>query len=200
VGQVASITIGANTFSVYAVTADPVADANGYFNGRIGADATAWAAGSTDSKKRALATAADWIDRACGGVFSGAKTVSSQAREWPRDGATDSGTALAAGATPNEVAYAEFWLAGQLFIDSSLASNSGTGSNVKIAKAGSASVTFFTPTIGTAADTRLPVTAMDYLKRFFGGASTVYAAGAASGVSTDSAFSPCNFTRSEGFS
>ena len=199
-GQIVTITIGASVFSVYATSSDAVASANTYFTGRLGTDAAAWVAADTDSKKRALVTAADWLDRACGSVFSGAKTVSSQAREWPRDGATDYGAAIASGTTPDEVAHAEFWLAGQLLLDSSLASSAGTGSNVKIAKAGSASVTFFTPTIGTAQNTRLPVTAMDYLKRFFGGSATVYAAGAASGISTDSAFSPCNFTRSEGFS
>ena len=199
-GQVATVTIGANTFSVYAVTADPVADANGYFNGRIGADATAWAAGSTDSKKRALATAADWIDRAVGSQFSGQKSVTSQAREWPRDGAADSGTSLANGTTPDQLAYAQNWLAGQLLLDSSIATGSGTGSNIKEAKAGSASVKYFASTLSTSQDTRLPITAMDYLRRFFGGAGTAYAAGVASGVSNASAFGPCDFTRSEGFS
>lgn len=199
-GTVSTVTIGSDTFSVYALTADPVVDATSYFNGRLGADATAWTAASTANKQKSLVMAADWIDRAVGPMFSGTKSVSSQAREWPRDGATDNGTALADGVTPDQVAYAEFWLAGQLLLDASLASGSGTGTNVKQAKAGSASVTFFTPTIGGASDTRLPVTAMDYLKRFFSGANTALAVGSASGVNCSSAFGSSDFKRTEGFS
>ena len=199
-GQVVVVTIGSNTFSVYSVSADPIADADSYFNGRVGSDTAAWAAASTDNKKRAQITAADWIDRAVGAQFSGQKTVTSQAREWPRDGAADSGTSLANGTTPDQLAYAQNWLAGQLLLDSSVATGSGTGSNIKEAKAGSASVKYFASTLNTSQDTRLPITAMDYLRRFFGGAGTVYAAGVASGVSNASAFGPCDFTRSEGFS
>lgn len=198
-GTIATVTIGSDTFSVYALTSDAPADATSFFNGRLGADATAWAAATSDNRKKALAMAADWIDRAVGPLFSGTKTVSSQAREWPRDGATDNGTALADGVTPDQLAYAEFWLAGQLLLDASLASGTGTGSNIKQAQAGSASVTFFTPTIGGASDTRLPITAMDYLKRFFSGANTSLAAGISSGTDQDSAFSSCDFQREDGY-
>lgn len=199
-GTISTVTIGSDTFSVYALTVNPVADATTYFNGRLGTDATAWSAATADNKARALVMAADWIDRAVGPQFSGTKTVSTQPREWPRDSATDNGTAITDGTTPDLLATAEFWLAGQLLLNANLASGSGTGSNVKEAKAGSAAVIFFTPTIGGATDTRLPITAMDYLKRFFGADTGSLAVGSSSGTDSSSAFSPCDFDRSEGFS
>jgi hypothetical protein len=198
-GTVSNVTIGTDVFSVYALTADPVADATSFWNGRLGAEATAWGAATSDNRKKALVTASDWIDRAVGSLFSGTKTVDSQPREFPRDGASYCGTAVPDGTTPDALAFATFWLAGALLVNSSLAGGSGTGSNVKRAKAGSAEVEFFSPTIGSATDTRLPVTAMDYLKCLFSGAGVSIAAGMSSGVSSSSAFGPCDFKRSEGF-
>ena len=199
-GTVATVTVGADTVSVYGLTTDPVTDATSWFNTRLGADATAWATASADNRARALVTAADWMDRALRSQLSGEKTSDTQPREWPRDGATCSGTAVPDGTTPDNVAYAEFWLAGQLILNSSLATGSGTGSNVKSVKAGSAAVSFFQPTIGAATDTRLPIVAMDYLRCFFDGAGTSLAAGLASGVDGSSAFGNCDFERSDGFS
>jgi hypothetical protein len=198
-GAVVTVTIGSDSFSVYALATDAVAEATTYFNGRLGADATAWAAATSDNRKKALVTAADWMDRAIEPFLSGTRTVSTQPRAFPRDGASCNGTPITDGTTPDDVARAEFWLAGQLLLDSSIATGTGQGSNIKQAVAGSASVTFFTPTIGSSRDTRLPVTAMDYLKCLFSGANTAIAAGFASGVSNDSAFDPCDFKRSEGF-
>ena len=60
-----TITIGADSFSVYALTLTfAVAETTTFFNGRLGAEATAWAAAVTagvDDEKRALAAAADWV-------------------------------------------------------------------------------------------------------------------------------------------
>lgn len=198
-GQVVTVTVGSSSFSVYSVGADPVADANNYFNSRVGTDSTAWAAASVDNKKRAMGTAADWIDRSVGLQFSGDKVSTSQAREWPRNGASDNGAGLPNNSTPDQLAYAQNWLAGQLLLDPALATGTGTGSNIKEAKAGSASVSYFSSTLNSAQDTRLPVTAMDYLKRFFSGAGTTYQAGVATGTSEPSAFGPCDFKKSEGF-
>lgn len=199
-GTIATVSIGTNSFSVYALTANAVPDANTFFAGLLGPAATAWGAADSDNRKRALFSAAEWMDRAVGAILSGTKTVSTQARAFPRNGASCNGVAITDGTTPDSVAFAEFWLAGQLLADASLAAGAGTGSNVKEAKAGSASVTFFTPTIGGASDTRLPVTAMDYLKCLFSGAGVSIAAGMATGVSSESAFGSCDFKRSEGYS
>ena len=143
--------------------------------------------------------AADWMDRALEGLLSGTPSVSGQPRSWPRDNATCNGTALAAGTTPDAVARAQFWLAGKLLVDATLAEGTGTGSNVKQAQAGSASVTFFQPTIGSTKDTRLPITAMDYLRCFFSGAGIVSGAGVATGTDCDSAFGSSDFGRTSGF-
>lgn len=198
-GLVSTVTIGTDVFSVYALTADPVADATSFWNGRLGADSAAWTAATSDNKKRALVMASDWIDRALGELFSGEKTVDSQPRAFPRDGASYCGVAVADGTTPDALAYATFWLAGQLLLDATLASGSGSGSNIKQAVAGSASVTFFQPTINSTKDTRLPITAMDYLKCLLSGAGSAAGVGMASGVDGSSAFSPCDFQRSDGY-
>ncbi len=198
-GTVSTVTIGSDTFSVYALTADPVADATSFWNGRLGAEATAWTAATTANRQKALVMASDWIDRAVGANFSGAKTVSTQPREWPRDGATCRGVAVTDGTTPDAIAHATFWLAGRLLVDSTLASGTGTGSNIKQAVAGSASVTFLSPTIGSASDTRLPITAMDYLKCYFSGAGTAGAAGVATGTGCSSSFDEDDWKLDNGF-
>lgn len=195
-GQIATITIGSDNFSVYSISADPIADATAFFNGLLGAGATAWGAATSDNRKRALVTAADWIDRALN--FSGKKTVSTQARAWPRDGAVCGTETVADGSVPDNVARAQFFLAGAVLSDSSLATGTGTGANIRRAQAGSASVEFFRPTQGTAFDTRLPIAAMDYVKCYLGGSSSL-AAGVAYGTGSESAFSDTDFTRSEGF-
>lgn len=198
-GAVVTVTIGSDVFSVYALATDAVVEATTYHNGRIGTDATAWAAATSDNRKKSLVTSADWMDRAVEQFLSGTRTVSNQARAWPRNGASCNGTPITNGTVPDSVALAEFWLAGQLLLDSSIATGTGQGANIKQAAAGSASVTFFTPTIGSSRDTRLPITAMDYLKCLFSGANTAIAAGFASGTSTESAFGPCDFQRSDGY-
>lgn len=199
-GTIATVTIGTDTFSVYAKTSNAVTDATTFFNGLLGAEATAFAAATTDNKKRGLVMAADWIDRAVGQQFSGTKTVSTQGREFPRDGATYWGTALTDGTTPDNLANAEFWLAGRLLLDSAAAAGTGTGSNVKEVKAGSASVAFFSATLGSSSDTRLPITAMDYLRGYFDSAGVTGAAGVDTGTSGESAFADDDFELDQGFS
>jgi len=163
-----TITIGADTFSVYALTApNAVAETTTFFNGRLGAEATAWAAAVTagvDDEKRALAAAADWLDRAS--IFSGDKTVSTQPRAWPRDDATNgcTGVAVTDGTTPDDIFYAQCWLAGAILVDNAASASSGEGSNIKSVGAGTAKVAFFSPTTGTVDDTRLPTVANDYAK------------------------------------
>jgi len=197
VGAVVSITVGSDSVSVYALSSDPVAEATAFFNTQLGAAATAWAAATSDNRKRALAAAARWIDRSV--VFSGTKTVASQPREWPRDGATCDGEAITDGTTPDEVAYGEFELAGAILVSSSIVTSSSTGSNVRRVKAGSAEVEFFSQTIGTDQDTRLPLPAWDYLKCLLGTLSEG-SAGQAYGTNECSAFGNTKQERTRGFS
>jgi hypothetical protein len=165
-----TITIGADSFCVYALTLTfAVAETTTFFNGRLGPEATAWAAAvaaAADDEKRALAAAADWLDRAL--LFSGDETAPPQARAWPRDDATNgcTGVAVTDGTTPDEIFYAQCWLAGAILVDNAADASSGEGSNVKKAKAGSAEVVFFRPTTGSAEDNRLPQVAHDYTKCF----------------------------------
>jgi hypothetical protein len=184
-GTIATVTIGSDSFSVYALTANAVNDATAFHNGRLGAGTTAWNAATTDNRGRALVVASDWIDRALGTKFSGAKTVAGQARAWPRDGATCNGTAVTDGTTPDDLAHATFWLAGQILVDNAIAASTGQGSNIRRAQAGSATVSFFRPTI-------------NYLKCYFGGSAG--AAGVATGTSTTRYFDACDFRRDQGLS
>lgn len=164
VAIISTVTIGADVFSVYALTADPNADTDSFWNGRLGAEKDAYEGAAEDDQNRAIVMAADWLDRASS--YSGDKTVATQPREWPRDGALNHclDEAIADGTIPDDIFAAQSWLAGVILADASAASSSGEGSNVKQAKAGSASVTFFTPTTGTGADFRLPQVAHDYNK------------------------------------
>jgi len=193
---VSTITIGSDTFSVYALTADPVADADAYLAATIG---STWSTATALEKQQAIISAARMLDRAV--IWSGARTVASQDLEWPRDGAANecTGTSVTNGTIPDEIAEAEFELANILFADSSVASSSGTGSNIKKVKAGSADVTFFSPTIETASDTRLPVVVNDIAGCFIATTSTF---GGSFGTTTDDAdvgYCKDDFDRSEGF-
>lgn len=139
---VATITIGADNFSVYGLTADPLADANSYFAGRLGV--TAWTAATDDTKRAALVTAVRMLDRRV--LWSGTKTVSSQPLQWPRDGATCRSEAVPDGTIPDDIALGEFELALALLEDEAIQDSNNTGTNLKRAKAGSAEVEFFQPT------------------------------------------------------
>lgn len=188
-GTVSTVTIDLVDYHVYALTANAVTDAGTYWSGRMGAGATAWAAASADEKAQALIMASDWIDRASD--WTGSKTTAAQPREWPRDNATNqcTGESITSGTVPDALATATFWLAGQILVDPTIVDSSGEGSNVKKAKAGSAEVTFFTPTIGGASDVRLPTVAHDYLKCYLSsGTSIITPSG--TGDDDDSYFGP----------
>lgn len=195
-GTVATVTIGSDTFSVYGLTSDPVVDFVSYWNGQLGTIAAAVAAASSDNRKRALVMAAQWEDRAVS--FSGAQTSGSQPRQWPRTGATCGSTAITDGTTPDNVARAEFELAGILLLDPTQAASTGTGSNVRSVKAGPAGVDFFTPTIGTQFDTRLPTVANDLLKCTYGSLTSIV--NSATGTDVEDGFDEDDFERNRGFS
>jgi hypothetical protein len=163
---IATITIDSTDYSVYALTADPLADADDYLAAKIG---STWSTASDLQKQQALISAARFMDRAV--IWSGDKTVAAQPREHPRDGAINgcTGEAVPDGTTPDEIARGEFELADALFLDASIQLSTGTGSNVKKVKAGSAEVVFFTGTSGTSEETRLPTQVNDLVSCFIEG-------------------------------
>jgi len=185
-----TVTIGSDSWSVYAlVLTEAVANTTTFWAGRLGAESTAWAAATADQQIQAVVMAADWIDRAL--LFTGDKTVAAQARAWPRDGATNgcTETDITDGTTPDDIFYAQCWLAGAVLADNAAAASSGEGSNVKAVKAGSAGVTFFSPTTGTGTDTRLPQVAHDYTKCYTdAGTSSGIAGPTASGTGQATSF------------
>jgi len=194
--SVETITIGAVNYSVYGLgNADPVQDADDYLAAKIG---STWSTATTLQKQQSIITAARMLDRAV--IWSGSKTVAAQALQWPRDGATNSctGEAVADGSTPDDIAYSQFLLAQILFDDSTIADGSGTGSNTKRVKAGSAEVEFFSPTIGTSADLRLPQPVNDLAGCFIESTGTY---GGSFGTTTDDAedYNRCDDDRTQGY-
>ncbi len=190
-GMTATVTIGADTFTVYSLTSDPVADATSYHNVRIGAKSTAFLAlSSDDDKKRTLVSASSWVDRSQ--EFSGTKTSSSQPREWPRDGASCDGTSVTDGTTPDDIANATFWLAGAVSEDNNADEGEGTGSNVRSARAGTAKVEFFSQKSGN----RLPTTAHDLLA-CYNDRDHDSLGGTATGITDTTAFDSDDFLRSQ---
>lgn len=169
--QVATLTIGADTFSVYGLTSDALADANSYFAGRLGA--SAWTGATDDTKKQALVTAVRFLDR--GVTWSGEQTdtVTPQPLQWPRDGATCNGEAVTDGTTPDNIALGEFELALALLEDEAIQDSAGAGSNVKRAKAGPAEVEFFVPTAGTSSETRFPQPVHELVSCYTAGAAVI---------------------------
>lgn len=190
----ATITIGTTDYTVYSLTSDAVQDADDYLAAKIG---STWSTASTLQKQQALISAARMMDRVV--PWSGTKTSAAQALEWPRDDAINgcTGESVTDGTIPDEIAEAEFELANQLFLDSTLADGTGTGSNVKRVKAGSAEVEFFTPTIDSEYNTRLPVAANDLARCFMDNTGTF---GTRFGTaSSDPGYTKDDFDRCEGY-
>lgn len=156
---VATITISAVNYSVYGLTSDALLDANNYFAARLGA--TAWSNATTLQRQQALITAVRMMDRRA--EFTGEETSASQPLEWPRDGATCNGEAVADGTIPDKIALGEFELALQLLIDADIQNTANNGSNVKSVKAGSAGVEFFVPTITSGDATAFPQAVMELI-------------------------------------
>ncbi len=196
-GIVSILSIGANTYSVYALTADPLADTKAYLAGRLGT--AAWDDANSNDKKKALVGSARFIDRAVS--FSGTQTdiVTPQPLQWPRDGADCNGTSVTDGTTPDAFFEAQAEMALILLTDSTVQDGQGTGSNVKSVKAGSAKVDFFMSTLDSNQDTRLPPVVNDLLGCYIVGITTV---GGSFGTGTDDAdpgYNKCDFDRSQGF-
>lgn len=192
--QVATVTISAVNYNVYALTANALTDANDYFAAHI--DAAEWTAATDDTKKKALVSAFRMIERE---LWSGAKVSGAQATEWPRTGATKDGVTVADG-TPDNIALGEFEFALVLLKDASTLNKTSTASNVSSIGAGSAQVSFFYPLPGSS--TRWPLPVNDLLAGYLAGSATgvdiisPYVGGA---DASESDFSSLDADRSEGF-
>lgn len=190
----ATLTIGAVNYTVYALTADPLQDANDYFAAHL--DAAEWAAATDDKKKQALITAQRAIDRE---EWSGEELVPGQGTDWPRTGATRYGETVADG-TPDDIALGEFELALYLLKDASLIAKTSTASNIKSVGAGSAKVDFFYPLPGSTTKWPLPVSLLlvPYLAGSAAGVDiiTPYVGGLDAGTSD---FTSLDADRTEGF-
>lgn len=190
--EVETITISAVNYNVYGLgNADPVQDADDYFAAVFG---ETWSGLTTLQKQQAIISARRLLDKAI--LWSGSKTLSSQDTEWERDGATNgcTGEAVPDGTIPDAIAYGQFELAGLIAIDPSILTSTGTGTNTKRVKAGSAEVEFFQPTIGTSDATRLPQAVHDLVACYAEGAGGVSPTGGsfASGTGDSSAFDDCD--------
>ncbi len=191
---VATLTIGANSYTVYGLTSDPLDDANDYFAAHI--DAAEWTAATDDTKKKALVSSFRMIERE---DWSGETLVDPQATDWPRTGATRGGETVADG-TPDDIAVGEFEFALSLLKDASLLGKNTTASNIQSVAAGSANVSFFYPLPGVA--TRWPLVVNDLLAPYLAGSSagvdiiTPFVGGA---DQSESAFTDLDADRSEGF-
>tara|TARA_R110002153_G_scaffold104852_1_gene243008 strand:- start:22865 stop:23467 length:603 start_codon:yes stop_codon:yes gene_type:complete len=195
-----TVTIGTDSWSVYAlVLTEAIANTDSFWAGRLGAESTAWAAATANEKIQAVVTAADWMDRAL--IFTGTKTVATQDRAWPRDNAANScdDTTVASGTTPDAIFDAQSWLAGSVLVSTAAAAAATQGSNIKSAKAGSAEVVFFKPTLGTGADVRLPQVAHDYTKCFTQSAANI-SGPTITGTGTASSFCANDFGLDSGLS
>lgn len=194
-GTTATVTIDAVSYDVYALTADPVQDTIDYLAGKLGA--SSFAALSADDQKRALVSATRWLDR-LQWTGSPTDTTTPQPLEHPRTGLIDcNSVAIDDSEVATGVVEAMFELAEIIAADSTTQNSSGQGSNIKSVGAGSAQVEFFRPTIGSAADTRLPTVAQDLIRCFLAGTTITKAT--ATGTGNSSAFDSDDFERSEGY-
>ena len=190
-GIVSTITIGSNTYSVYSLTTDPLADAKAYFAARLGAEPFTGA--TRLQQQQALITAARGFDRL---LWSGEKLVGAQATQWPRTGAVCNGDVEPDG-TPDEIALGEFELALVLLSDPTTLDKKTTRSDVRRVGAGTASVTFFQAPPGE--ETRLPTIVHELVGCFLEGASAGIGTPLASGTDAASEFTEDDFDRADGF-
>lgn len=171
VASVETVTISAIVHSVYGLgNADPVQDADDYFGATIG---ETWSALTNLQKQQSLVSAARLMDRAI--LWDGTLTVATQPRMHPRDSMMNgcTGVAVADGTIPDDIAHGEFELAMALAADPTLLTSSGSGTNTKRVKAGSAEVEFFQPTAGTNDETRLPQNVHDLVACYQEGAGGI---------------------------
>ena len=165
----ATITIGSVDYDVYTT----VATADEYLAADIELGST-WSSATEATKQQALVSATRYIDRQ---QWSGQKTVSSQALDWPRTGATGATD----GVIPQEILDASIVLAGMFVVDSTTQSTADQSQTQKRVKAGSAEVEFFFKSRRNS--TKFPARVNDLIAEFLGG-SSVSAGFSCTGVSS----------------
>lgn len=182
------VTIATVPYSVYL----DVAGADVYFGTQLTAAATTWGASVSLLKSQALLQATRMISR---GSYAGAKTDSTNSLPFPRTGLTDvDGNAIDSATLPLALQYATAELAAALIVDSTLITDTtGSSSNVKRAKGGSAEVEFFGPVFGT----RLPSVVSEWLAPFYGSSIGSSAPGPTGTDCTDSFACPDKFNVKE---
>lgn len=105
-----------------------------------------WATRTVDQKGAALVAATNRLDLF---GYKGSKTGSPQPNQFPRTGIVDrDGVVVPDDEVPTDIATATIYLAGSIATKPAAAGMSGSGSNNKRVKAGSAEVEFFKPTAG----------------------------------------------------
>lgn len=180
------ITINAVNYTSYASVAEA--------DDRLAVDpirGTAWAALSPDQKGANLVAATFRLDLL---RWKGEKTggEGTQENAWPRTGVTyKDGTPVSTTEVPIEVENATILLAGSIALDASVSGSGTSGSNIQRVRAGSASVTFFRPTIpgGVIQDE----TVLDLIRCFLEGGISAAVGALASGTDAESSFCDENF-------
>lgn len=172
-----TVTITAVNYDVYA----DVATADSYLAADIKYSAI-WSAASADTKASALVSATRNIDAQ---TWQGAKTVSSQALDWPRSGITDVESAT----VPQEVIDASILLAAMAVDDADALQSANNEDNVKRSKAGSAEVEFFRKT--STAVTIFPATVQPLIGKWLSVGNVN--AGISSGFTGTSNFTDCPY-------
>ena len=178
-----TITIETVDYIAYA----SVTEADDYLNTDIQREA-AWELLSDDDKGKHLVAATRRLDLE---LWKGAKTGGEgvQTEKWPRTGVEYAdGTAVSTAEVPQELEDAAIILAGSIALDSENAESGTGGSNLRRAKAGSAEVEFFRPTIP--GNVLQDPTVMDLVRQFLAGGGVT--AGLASGCDEETAFADSN--------
>ena len=153
-----TITIGANSYDIHGTEAG----ANAYFAGQLASFVQEWLDSSSKERKQVLVMAANWMKRfennPGASVWTGELTdpTTPQPLSWPRDNATCNGEAVTSGTEPADVVTGSYELGLALLKDPTIQESLTTGSQVKVAKGGSAEVEFFGPSRHTADDTPVP--------------------------------------------
>jgi hypothetical protein len=178
------VTITGTGYSVYG----SIAGADAFIKGRAGAAFDAWRAlvaapGLTldETKARLLVTMTTFLDEQ---GWQGARTVSSQALEWPRIGVIDcAGVAVDSSIVPEPIVRANYVGAALLALNPNppWVTQGTTGQNIQSATAGPVSVTFFRATLGTEEASIMPAQLMRIVECYLAQArvagETVYASG-----------------------
>ena len=120
-------------------------EANDYFD--TSPDSSTWTNKTDDQKKRALISAARWIDTL---VFYGDRCDDGQALKFPRNNYQVDGVELACSKIPLNIKYAQYELARALANETdAMTGNTGTDGNIEEVKLGDIQVKYNTTSQGT---------------------------------------------------